>query len=52
MILLGERGQAKTRMIRALTTLLDEWTPILDGVDIPENPFDPTARRARLLWRS
>lgn len=48
-ILLGERGQAKTRMIRALTTLLDEWTPILDGVDIPENPFDPISPQGKAL---
>lgn len=48
-ILLGERGQAKTRLIRALTTLLDEWTPILDGVEIPENPFAPVSPQARAL---
>ncbi|MCH2097008.1 MAG: hypothetical protein MK142_01330, partial [Pseudomonadales bacterium] len=48
-ILLGERGQAKTRMIRALTSLLDEWTPVLDGVDIPENPFDPISPQGRAL---
>jgi magnesium chelatase subunit I len=40
-ILLGERGQAKTRIIRSLTTLLDEEIPILDGPEIPENPFAP-----------
>ena len=40
-ILLGERGQAKSRIIRSLTSLLDEWTPILDGCEIPENPFEP-----------
>jgi magnesium chelatase subunit I len=40
-ILLGERGQAKSRIIRALTTLLDEWTPVLAGCEIPENPFHP-----------
>ncbi len=49
MILLGERGQAKTRMIRALTNLLDEWTPVLDGVEIPENPFDPISPQGRAL---
>ena len=41
MILLGERGQAKTRIIRSLTTLLDEEVPILDGPEIPENPYAP-----------
>jgi len=40
-ILLGERGQAKTRMIRALTELLDEWLPIIDGSDVRDNPFAP-----------
>ncbi|HKI73949.1 MAG TPA: sigma 54-interacting transcriptional regulator, partial [Pseudomonadales bacterium] len=40
-ILLGERGQAKSRIIRSLTSLLDEWVPILDGVEIPENPYHP-----------
>ncbi|MFL2645911.1 MAG: sigma 54-interacting transcriptional regulator [Dehalococcoidia bacterium] len=40
-ILLGERGQAKSRIIRSLTTLFDEWTPILAHCEIPENPFFP-----------
>ena len=40
-ILLGERGQAKSRIIRSLTTLFDEWTPILAHCEIPENPFAP-----------
>ena len=40
-ILLGERGQAKSRIIRALTSLLDEWTPVLAGCEIPENPYEP-----------
>lgn len=42
-ILLGERGQAKSRIIRSLKNLLDEWTPTLDGVQIPENPFHPVS---------
>ncbi len=50
-ILLGERGQAKTRIIRALTQLLDEWTPVLAGVEIPENPFDPVSAQGRALVR-
>src|SRR5690606_16053769 len=37
-ILLGERGQAKSRIIRSLTSLLDEWTPVLDGCEIPQAP--------------
>jgi len=40
-ILLGERGQAKSRIIRSLTSLLDAYTPILAGPEIPENPFEP-----------
>ncbi|MDK1023878.1 MAG: sigma 54-interacting transcriptional regulator [Gammaproteobacteria bacterium] len=46
MIILGERGQAKSRIIRSLTSLLDEWTPIIEGVDIPENPFKPISAEA------
>ncbi len=41
MILLGERGQAKSRIIRSLTSLLDEWTPVIADCEIPENPFQP-----------
>ncbi len=48
-ILLGERGQAKTRIIRGLTALLDEWTPVLDGVEIPENPYAPISAPGRRL---
>lgn len=49
-ILLGERGQAKSRIIRNLTSLLDELTPIIEGVEIPENPFAPiTAEGKRLV---
>ena len=48
-ILLGERGQAKTRIIRGLTALLDEWMPALDGVEIPENPYAPISAPGRRL---
>ncbi|MFA7296927.1 MAG: sigma 54-interacting transcriptional regulator [Dehalococcoidia bacterium] len=48
-ILLGERGQAKSRIIRGLVSLLDEWTPILAGVEIPENPFAPISEQGRQL---
>jgi magnesium chelatase subunit I len=40
-ILLGERGQAKTRMIRSLVELLDEWLPIVAGSDVRDDPFHP-----------
>jgi magnesium chelatase subunit I len=40
-ILLGERGQAKTKMIRALVELLDEWLPIVEGSDVRDDPFHP-----------
>jgi magnesium chelatase subunit I len=48
-IFLGERGQAKTRMIRALTGLLDEWMPIVAGSEINDDPFRPVSRHARNL---
>jgi magnesium chelatase subunit I len=48
-IFLGERGQAKTRMIRALTGLLDEWMPIVAGSEINDDPYDPVSKHARDL---
>src|ERR1700734_1818638 len=45
-ILLGERGQAKTRVIRALVGLLDEWLPILAGSEINDDPYNPVSRGA------
>ena len=48
-IFLGERGQAKTRMIRWLTELLDEWMPIIAGSEINDDPYDPVSQHARLL---
>jgi magnesium chelatase subunit I len=45
-IFLGERGQAKTRMIRSLTGLLDEWMPIVAGSEINDDPFAPVSRYA------
>jgi magnesium chelatase subunit I len=48
-ILLGLRGQAKTRIIRLLTTLLDEWTPYIAGCEIRDNPYRPICRRCRDL---
>ena len=46
-ILLGTRGQAKSRLIRTLTTLLDEWTPTIAGAEIPENPYAPISEQGR-----
>src|SRR6478736_2315491 len=48
-IFLGERGQAKTRMIRSLTELLDEWMPIVAGSEINDDPYAPVSRYARDL---
>jgi magnesium chelatase subunit I len=48
-ILLGLRGQAKTRLIRMLTTLLDEWAPYIEGCEIHDNPYHPICRRCRDL---
>ena len=48
-ILLGLRGQAKTRLIRLLTTLLDDHTPYIAGCEIRDNPYRPICRRCRLL---
>ena len=45
-IFLGERGQAKTRMIRALTGLLDEFMPIIAGSEINDDPLNPISRYA------
>ena len=49
MIFLGERGQAKTRMIRGLVDLLDEWLPIVAGSEINDDPDNPVSRYARDL---
>jgi magnesium chelatase subunit I len=48
-IFLGERGQGKTRIIRALTGLLDEWLPIVAGSEINDDPLAPVSRYARDL---
>jgi magnesium chelatase subunit I len=46
-IFLGERGQAKTRLIRSLTGLLDEWMPIVAGSEINDDPYAPVSRYAQ-----
>ena len=48
-ILLGERGQGKTRLIRTLAGLLDEWTPIVAGCEINDHPYQPACARCRRL---
>ena len=48
-ILLGERGQAKTRIVRSLTSLLDEWLPVVAGSEIRDDPYFPVSRQARDL---
>ena len=48
-ILLGERGQAKTRLARSLVNLLDEWIPIVAGAELNDDPFAPVSRYARDL---
>ncbi|HYG99317.1 MAG TPA: magnesium chelatase [Terriglobales bacterium] len=46
-ILLGLRGQAKSRILRALTSLLDPEMPYVAGCEIHDNPYDPICRRCR-----
>jgi magnesium chelatase subunit I len=48
-VFLGERGQAKTRLIRSLTTLLEEWLPVVAGSEINDDPYHPVSRHARDL---
>ena len=44
-VLLGERGQGKTRLIRTLVGLLDEWTPVVSGCEINDHPYAPVCGR-------
>ena len=46
-VLLGERGQGKTRLLRTLVGLLDEWTPVVAGSELGEHPFDPISPESR-----
>lgn len=48
-ILLGLRGQAKSRILRQLTTLLDDAVPVLAGTETNDDPFAPVSRFGRLL---
>ena len=49
LVLLGERGQGKTRLIRTLLGLLDEWTPVVAGCEINDHPYAPICVRCREL---
>jgi magnesium chelatase subunit I len=49
MVLLGERGQGKTRVMRALVDLLDEWTPVIAGSELNEHPYHPLTPASRRL---
>ncbi len=42
-VLLGERGQGKTRLLRTLVTLLDEWAPVIVGSELGEHPYEPVS---------
>src|SRR4051794_20647761 len=49
LLFLGLRGQAKTRIIRMLPTLLDEWSPTLADVEINDDPIAPTTKTGRRI---
>jgi magnesium chelatase subunit I len=49
MILLGLRGQAKSRILRGLVDFLDDVIPVISGCEINDNPFSPICRRCRDL---
>jgi magnesium chelatase subunit I len=49
-ILLGLRGQAKSRILRNLIHLLDEWIPAVKGCEINDNPFAPTCNKCKALY--
>src|SRR5881227_3821012 len=49
LLFLGLRGQAKTRILRMLPTLLDEWIPVLSGVEINDDPIKPITKTGQRL---
>ena len=49
LVLLGERGQGKTRLIRTLVGLLDAWTPVVAGCEINDHPYAPVCTRCTRL---
>jgi magnesium chelatase subunit I len=46
-VLLGERGQGKTRLLRTLVGLLDEWTPVIAGSELGEHPYEPVTHASQ-----
>ena len=46
-VLLGERGQGKTRVLRTMVGLLDEWTPVIAGSELGEHPFEPITHESK-----
>jgi magnesium chelatase subunit I len=46
-VLLGERGQGKTRLLRTLAGLLDEWSPVIEGSELNEHPYEPITEQSR-----
>jgi len=46
-VLLGERGQGKTRLLRTLVGLLDEWSPVIEGSELGEDPLEPVTAASR-----
>ena len=48
-VLLGERGQGKTRLIRTLVGLLDEWSPAIAGCEINDHPYAPVCTTCQVL---
>ncbi len=51
-VLLGERGQGKTRLMRTVVGLLDEWSPVIAGCEIHDDPLAPICARCRSLVAS
>jgi len=49
LVLLGERGQGKTRLMRTIAGLLDEWSPEVAGCEIHDDPYAPVCLRCRAL---
>lgn len=48
-VLLGEKGQAKTKIMRSFVELLDEYFPVIEGTPIPESPFRPITKKGKTI---